>query len=87
MHGTKENLLSSDRVYKAPVGFEPTSQGFADPYNRPLCQGAINIFQLESFNFLAFTFNYFWLTYLQIIFNQDDHIHVGQQTRSNLLIF
>ena len=26
---------------EAPVGFEPTNQGFADPYNRPLCQGAL----------------------------------------------
>ena len=28
-------------IFKAPIGFEPMNQGFADPYNRPLCQGAM----------------------------------------------
>ena len=39
----KELSLGSqtETLIKAPIGFEPMNQGFADPYNRPLCQGAI----------------------------------------------
>ena len=46
----ERSLGSFDRntSLKAPVGFEPTNQGFADPYNRPLCQGAIAYGQMDN---------------------------------------
>ena len=36
-------LVRATETIKAPIGFEPMNQGFADPYNRPLCQGAIAV--------------------------------------------